>query len=198
MKTGVRIAVCFLLSCCICTAAEALLATVSREEAEDALRQGREKGDRVSEYINRAYGFGEEERFGEHGIVRTKWSKLMVLAGLLAIKGGKPSEAELTGILTSTDLQVDLHAFGDRAGFANAYTAYMIQGGRRIDPEKIAVDDIAYPAGDGVAASGFPRYRATIRSYFLYDKITPAGRIEIVLVKNRKRISFEVDLANYK
>jgi hypothetical protein len=198
MKTGMRIAACFLLSCCICTAAEALLVTVSREEAEDALRQGREKGNRVSEYINRAYGFGEEERYGEHGIVRTKWSKLMVLAGLLAIKGGTPSEAELTAILTSTDLQVDLHAFGDRAGFANAYTTYMVQAGRRIDPVKIAVDDVAYPAGDGAAASGFPRYRATIRSYFLYDAIKPADTVEIVLVKNRKRVSFEVDLDDYK
>ncbi len=198
MKTGVRIATCFLLSWCICTAADALLVTVSREEAETALRQGREKGDRVSEYVNRAYGFGEEERYGEHGIVRTKWSKLMVLAGLLAIRGGTPSEAERTGILASTDLQIDLHAYGDRAGFANAYTTYMVQAGRRIDPEKIAVDDVAYPAGDGAATSGFPRYQATIRSYFLYDRINPAGRAEIVLVKNRKRVSFEVDLAEYK
>lgn len=198
MKIGVRIAACFLLSCCICTVAEALLVTVSRDEAEDALRQGREKGDRVSEYVNRAYGFGEEERYGEHGIVRTKWSKLMLLSGLLAIKGGTPSEAELAGILTSTDLQVDLHAFGDRAGFANAYTTYMVQGGRRFDPEKIAVDDVAYPAGDRAAASGFPRYRATIRSYFLYDKINPDGKAEIVLVNNKKKVSFEVNFADYK
>lgn len=198
MKTGMRVMACLLLSWWLGTAAEALLVTVSREEAEEALRQGREKGHRVSEYVNRAYGFGQEERYGEHGIVRTKWSKLMVLAGLLAIKGGKPSEAELTGILTSTDLQVDLHAFGDRAGFADAYTTYIVQAGRRIDPEKIAVDDVAYPGGDGSAASGFPRYQATIRSYFLYNKINPTDKAEIVLVKNKKKVSCEVRFTDYK
>ena len=198
MNTGVRIAACFLCSLWLCTAAGALQVTISREEAENALQQGRVKRDRVSEYINRTYGFGEEERYGEHGIVRTKWSKLMLLAGLLAIKSGTPSEAELTGILSGTDLQVDLHAFGDRAGFADAYTTYMVQAGRRIDPEKIGVDDVAYPAGDNAPASGFPRYQATIRSYFLYDKINPAGKVEIVLVKNKKRVSFEVNLADYK
>jgi len=198
MKTGVRIAACFLLSCCICTAAEALLVTVSRDEAEDALRQGREKGDRVSEYINRAYGFGEEDSYGENGVIRTKWSKLMLLSGLLTIKGRKPSADEVDSILTSTDLQIDLHAFGDRMDFANSYKIYIIQSGKRIEPEKIAANDVAYTTGDRFAASGFPRYRATIRSYFLYDTINPDGKAEIVLVKNKKKVSFEVNFADYK
>ena len=198
MKAGVRVLVCFLLTCLHCPTAGALLVTVSPKDVEEALKQGGAKGGQVAEYVNRTYGFGEEERYGENGIIRTKWSKLMVLSGLLAVRGRKPSAEELNSILTSTDLQIDLHALGDRMDFANSYTTYIIQSGKRIDPEKIAADDVAYPAGEGGVASGFPGYRATIRSYFLYDKINPADKAEIVLVKNRKKVFFEVNFADYK
>lgn len=198
MKAPTMVLVCLLCACLHAAAAEALLVSLSPHEVEEALRQGREKGDQAAEYVNRIYGFGKEDRHGENGIIRTKWSKLMVLSGLLAARGGKPSEEDLNGIITSTDLQIDLHAFGDRMGFADSYTTYLVQSGRRVDPEKIAADDVVYPAGDGAAVSGFPRYHATVRSYFLYDKINPADRAEIVLVKNKKKVSFEVNLADYK
>lgn len=198
MKGGVGLLVYVLVACLYCRGADALLVTVSREEAEDALKQGREKGGQVTEYINRTYGFGAEDRFGENGVIRTKWSKLMVLAGLLSVSDRKPSEEELSSILTGTELQIDLHAFGDRMNFANAYTVYLIQSGRRIDPETIAVNDIVYSAGNGFAPSGFPKYRATIRSYFRYDTINSSDTAQILLVKNRKKVSFEVNFADYK
>ena len=179
-------------------AAQALMVTISLKEVEEALKQGREKGGQVAVYINRKYGFGEADRYVENGIIRTKWSKIMVLSGLLAVSGRQASKDELNGILASTDLQIDLHAFGGRMGFAHSYTAYLIQSGKRIDPEKIATDDGAVPGRDGLADSGFPRYRATIRSYFSYDKISPADKAEIVLIKDKKKVSFEVDFADYK
>ena len=179
-------------------AARALLVTVSQKDVEVALREGKEKGDQIAEYVNRNYRFGEEDTFGENGIIRTKLGKLMVLSGLLASKNRTPSDEDLKSILTSTDLQIDLHTFGGRMDFANSYTTYVIQAGKRIDPEKIAVDDVAYLVREGFATSGFPRYRATIRSYFFYDKINPAGKAEIVLVKDKKKVSFEVDFAEYK
>ena len=118
MKVPTMVLVCLLCSCLHGAAAEALLVSLSPHEVEEALRQGREKGDQVAEYVNRIYGFGKEDRHGENGIIRTKWSKLVVLSGLLAARGGKPSEEDLNGIITSTDLQIDIHAFGDRMGFA--------------------------------------------------------------------------------
>ena len=179
-------------------AAQALLVTVSQKNVEEALREGGEKGDQIAEYVNRNYRFGEEDMFGENGIIRTKWSKLMVLAGLLASKDRKPSDEELKSILASGDVQIDLHTFGSRMDFANSYTTYVIQSGKRIDPEKIAADDVAYLPREGFATSGFPRYRATIRSFFSYDKINPADKAEIVLVKDKKKVSFEINFAEYK
>ena len=197
MKTGVRIMVCLLLCCWYSPSVEALLITLSPQELEDALKQGREKGDRVIEYINRRYAFGGKDRFAENGIIRTKWSKVMVLAGLLAARGRAPSEEELNTVLASTDLQIDLHAFGGRMDFANSYTTCLVQSGKRIDPEKIAANDVVYLAGEGLAVSGFPRYRATIRSYFSFDKINPAETAEIILTKDGKQVSFKVNFADY-
>jgi len=198
MQSFVWVMVCWLLSCVCCPPAGALIVTLGQQEVEEALKQGREKGDRVAEHINRSYAFGEDDGYGENGIIRTKWSKVMLLSGLLAASGRRPSGEELDSILASTDLQIDLHAFGGRMDFANSYTIQIIQSGKRIDPEKIAANDVAYHAQEGLAVSGFPRYRATIRSYFSYDKINPADKADIVLIKDRKKVSFEVNFADYK
>jgi hypothetical protein len=198
MKSFVWVMVCWLLSCVCSPPAEALIVTLCQKEVEEALQQGREKGDRVVEYVNRRYAFGEEDRYSENGIIRTKWSKVMVLAGLLTAKDRKPTEGELNHVLASTDLQIDLHTCGGSMDFANSYTAYLVQSGKRIDPEKIAANDVVYLGGEGRAASGFPRYRATLRSYFSYDKINPADKAEIVLIKDKKRVSFEFNFADYQ
>jgi hypothetical protein len=198
MKTGRGIMVCLLLCCWCSPSAEALLVTLSPQELEDAMKQGREKGDRVVEYINRRYSFGGKDRYAENGIIRTKWSKVMVLAGLMAARDRTPSKEELNAILAGTDLQIDLHTFGSRMDFADSYTTCLVQSGKRIDPEKIAANDVVYLAGEGRAASGFPRYRATIRSYFPSDKINPAARAEIILTKDGKKVSFEVNFADYR
>ncbi len=47
-------------------------------------------------------------------------------------------------------------------------------------------------------ASGFPKYRATVRSYFSYDEINPNEKAKIVLVKDKEEVVFEVNFANYK
>lgn len=192
-----RVILCLLLFMPL-RAAHALMVTVSQQDLEEALREGREKGDQIAEHVSKKYRFGEDDVFGENGMVRTKVSKIMVLSGLLAAKDRKPSDEELKSILASTELQIDLHTFGARMDFANTYTAYLIQSGKRIDPEKVAIDDVAYFQREGFATSGFPRYRATIRSYFFYDKINPVDKAEIVLVKDKKKVSFEVDFARYK
>lgn len=187
-----------LLLCIFASSPEALMVTVSQKEAEQALREGREQGDLVAEYVNLKYRFGEEGIFRENGIVRTKWSKLMVIAGLLASRSRRPSDEEIKAIIENTELQIDLHALGARMDFANSYTTYIVQSGRRIDPEKIAVNDVAYLPHEGFATSAFPQYRATIRSYFSYDKLNPFGKAEIVLVKDKKKVSFALDFAGYK
>jgi len=176
--------------------AHAVLVTLSEQDKLDAIKQGREQGKHVAAYVKQRYRFGEENAFRENGIIRTTWSKLMVLSGLLAEKGEQPNALDVERILTSAELQIDINTYGDRIDFANGYRAYLIQGGRRIEPATIGVDHPLYLPDKGT--TGFPRYHATIRSYFACEKISPQDKAEIVLVKDGKEVRFEVNLGDYR
>jgi hypothetical protein len=82
--------------------------------------------------------------------------------------------------------------------FANDYKVYLIQKEKQIEPEKITADDAAYSPSKSGVTTGFPKYRATIRAYFDYGKINPGGKTEVVLIKDDKRVVFEVNFADYK
>lgn len=181
-----------------CSAAAAMLVTFTEKDIADAITQGREQGSHVIEYINRRYRFGDENGLKENGIIRTKWSKLMVFSGLLSGKGVQPTEQQRAMILSSTELQIDVHTLGNRMDFANDYKVHLLQKGVRIEPEKISADDVAYFPKKGGMTAGFPRYHATIRAYFAYDRISPDDKAEIVLLKDKKRVVFEVNFADYK
>jgi hypothetical protein len=187
--------------CCIMLAvsalnAHAVLVTLSEQDKQDAIKQGREQGKQVISYVKQRYRFGEENSFRENGIIRTAWSKLMILSGLLAEKGEQPQAPDMERILASAELQIDIHTYGDRIDFANNYRAYLMQGGKRIEPATLGVDHPRYLSGK--EAAGFPRYHATIRSYFAYEKISPQDTAEVVLVKDGTEVRFKVNLADYR
>ena len=122
----------------------------------------------------------------------------MVFSGLLSDKGIKPTEEQRDMILNNTELQIDVHAVGDRMDFANDYRVHLLQKGVKIVPVKTSADDVAYYPKKGDMISGFPRYHATIRAYFPYDKIAPDAMADIILQKDKKEVIFSVNLADYK
>lgn len=198
MKHPVGFLFVCMLFCMPCYSADAFLVTLSDQQKEEALKQGGEQGFNVIKYVNQRYKFGEGDVFDESGIVRTKWSKLMIIAGLMAVKNLKPTEKEQLMILSDTSLQIDLHAYGDRMDFANDYKVYLIQNYKQIEPDKISADDVAYAPSKSGVTTGFPKYRATIRAYFDYNKINPSGKTDVVLIKDNKKVTFDVNFADYK
>ncbi len=177
----------------------AILVNLSKKDKADALQKGAEWKGSVTKYVKQHYAFGGKGVFEENGILRTKWSKLLLLAGLLAESGKKPTVQEQKSILTDIDLQIDVHVFGNKMDFANGYKVYLIQGGRHIEPDKISADDVSCLSRRvGVSSTGFPQYYATIRSFFAYDKINPKAKTKIVLVKDSKEVVFEINFADYK
>jgi hypothetical protein len=176
--------------------AHAVVVTLSEQDKLDALQEGRKHGQHVLDYVKKHYRFGEENAFRENGIIRTKWSKLMVLSGLLADKGGQPDAADMELVLNSAELQIDIHTYGDRIDFANKYRAYLMQGGKRVEPVTLGIDHPVYYSEKGGAA--FPRYHASVRAYFAYDTLSPRDKAEIVLVKDGKEVRFKVNLADYR
>ncbi len=181
-----------------CRNAAGVLLTLTEKDIEDAIKQGEKQGYKVAEYLKQHYRFGEKYLFEENGIIRTKWNKLMVLSGLLFAGDKKISDQEKERIIKSTDLQIDVQTFGNKIDFANEFKVHLVQKGKVIEPEKISANHVAYLPEKKFATSGFPKYRATIRTYFSYDKINHTGKAEIVLVKDKKKVVLEVDFAEYK
>ncbi len=181
-----------------CRNAAGVLLSLTETDIEDAIKQGEKQGYKVAEYLKQRYRFGEKDLFEENGIIRTKWNKLMVLSGLLFAGDKKISDQEKERIIKSTDLQIDVHTFGNKIDFANEFKVHLVQKGKAIEPEKISANHVAYLPEKKIATSGFPKYRATIRTYFSYDKISPTDKAEIVLVKDKKKVVFEVDFAEYR
>ncbi|MBW2553163.1 MAG: hypothetical protein GQ554_08320 [Deltaproteobacteria bacterium] len=181
-----------------CHNAAGILLNLTEKDIEDAIKQGEKQGYNVAEYLEKNYRFGEKDLFEENGIIRTKWNKLVVLSGLLSAGGKRISDQEKERITKSVDLQIDIHTFGNRIDFASAYKVYLVQKGKNIEPEKISANHVAYLPEKRVATSGFSKYRATVRSYFPYDTIGLNEKAEIVLVKNKKKVVFEVNFKEYK
>lgn len=196
-KNIITICLCLLLFY-PCRHALGIMVNLSDKDIEDAIKQGEKQGSNVADYLDKHYRFGEKDLFEEHGIIRTKWNKLVVLAGLLSAGDKSISEQEKERIIKSNELQIDIHTFGNKIDFANAYKVYLLQQGKKIDPETISADHVAYLPEKRVATSGFPKYRATVRSYFPYDTFNPNDIAEVVLVKNKKKVVFEVNFKEYR
>lgn len=193
------IAICLCFSFFLpCRNAAGIIVNLTEKDIEDAIKQGEKQGTNVAKYLEKNYRFGEKDLFEENGIIRTKWNKLMVLSGLLSAGDKKLTDQGKERIIKSTDLQIDIHTFGNKIDFAKEYRIHLVQKGTIIEPEKISANHVAYLPEKRVVTSGFPKYRATVRTYFPYDKISPNEKAEIVLVKNKKKVVFKVDFKEYK
>jgi len=178
--------------------AAGIVVDVTMHDMEDAIKKGEEQGTDIIKYLEHHYRFGEENVFNENGIIRTKWSKLAMLSGLLAPKGRKPTDRQKTMIVKSSDLRIDIYAYGNTPEFADVYEVYLIQKNTIVKPEKISAIHIACSPENKIVSFAIPKYRATIRSFFSYEKIVPNKKAKIVLLKKKKKVVFEVDFADYK
>ena len=138
MKKGLASIIFFLLLLLNCRDAEGILVNLSEKEIEDAVREGERQGFNITKYLKKNYSFGEKNVFEEYGVIRTKWTKLAMLSGLLADKARRPSEEEKERILKNTDLQIDINTFGNKIDFAKAYRVHLVQKGKIIEPEKVS------------------------------------------------------------
>ncbi len=198
MKRSICTLFFYLLVVLLCHDVYGTVINLSENDVADAVTLGKEKGAKVIKYLKQHYRFGKEGPFEEQGIIRTKWSKLAMFTGLLTVAGKKLTEPDKERILENTDLQIDIYTFGDMIEFAKGYKVHLVQNDKIIDPEKVSANHVTYLPGRKIVTSGFPKYRATVRSYFSYDGIKPNKKAKIVLVKDKEKVVFEVNFANYR
>ncbi len=198
MKKFVYISCVCLLICIPCRNAAAVRVNLTSESVTEAVDTGTKHGSKITAYLKQQYSFGNEDMFEEYGIIRSKWSKLAMLAGLLAARDKQPSEREINHITGDTHLQIDVVTYGNTIDFAEKCKVHLVQNGTIIEPEKTSATHSSHIPGKKTAASGFPKYRATVGSYFAYGTFCPDCKVEIVLTKDGKTVTFAVNLADYK
>lgn len=170
----------------------------SDTQFEEAKEFGRTHKNSIEKMLMQKYGAGSGLPGDPEIVIRTKWCKLALLAGIKALKGKEVSGSEQASILDDPCLQIDVTVSGQSLDFAGDYTVSLQQGGAEIKPEKFHADHFQADSRTRQALKGFPSYNATIRTYFKYDTINPAGKAVIVLKKDHTEYQHEIDLVSYK
>ena len=146
--------------------------------------------------LNNLYSIGGNQLFSERIIVRTKWHKLVLLYKVKA-PGSALSDAEKELILEDPNIQIDIILFGHSLGFAKEYKAHISQSALRLEPEKLHADHFQVINNMGTH-SGFPDYRATLRTYFDLKRIDTSKPFSLILIRDGREESFPIDLRNFK
>ena len=146
--------------------------------------------------LNNTYSIGGNQLFSERIIVRTKWHKLALLY-MFKSPGSELTEPEKEAILEDPHLQIDIISFGHSLGFAKQYKALISQGALRLEPEKLHADHFQVINKTEIH-SGFPDYRATLRTYFDTKRIDTSKPFSLILKRDGHEESFTIDLRKFK
>ncbi len=152
--------------------------------------------------LNNTYSIGGNQLFSERIIVRTKWHKLVLLF-MVKAPGSALSAAEKELILGDPNIQIDIILFGHSLGFAKRYKALIRQSAcdnrsaLRLEPEKLHADHFQVTNKMGIN-SGFPNYRATLRTYFDLKRIDTSKPFSLILIRDDSKESFLIDLKNFR
>jgi len=148
--------------------------------------------------LNNNYCVGENKLFSERLIIRSKWHKLALIYTAKAKKNQDLSADEKDTILQDKNLQIDIILFGHSINFARDYKALISQNNKSILPEHIHADHFQIAQHKPNVLSGFPSYRASLRTYFNYADIDISKPLKLTIAKNSHKKTFEIDLRDFK
>lgn len=178
--------------------AQAVLVNLSPEQVRAAETFAAQHGEKTGLILNNQYAIGRREIFSEQVVVRSKWHKYALMTAVKNRKNQKMTEKERADILNDPFLQIDIILFGYAIDFAKNYRAKIIRRGKEILPEKIHADHFQIARQISGHYSGFPSYRATVRTYFRYDRLCPDCRLTLKTGQNGHEREFHIDMNNYK
>ena len=135
----------------------------------------------------------DANEFRPRGFLMTKLSGLAVLSAHFALRAQQPNDQEIRRILDDQYLQVSVTLYGDRRNFAQNTFVMLVQGDRKIMPERIRADDTA----DRTSAwPKSPAYRAKVVASFTYGDFDPLAKTQLsVFPRTGGEISFDLDFA---
>ena len=195
-----RIGAVYIFMCCALvfvsfSPAFAVTDNLTRSQVQEALEFGRANQRDIEKTLMSLYGCGPA---APEVVVRTKWCKLALLAGIKAQQGKEVSLQERVAILQDPTLQIDTTVYGPSIEFARSYTVHAIQDSKKILPDMLHADHFQASSKFKTAQQGFSAYYATIRAYFRYDGLTLQKPISLILVKPYATQTYEIDPQKFK
>lgn len=191
----VSIFMCCAVVLCPCTVLHAVTDNLTRSQVREALEFGRANQRDIEKTLMTLYGCGPA---APEVIVRTKWCKLALLAGIEAQQGREVSIQQQQAILQYPTLQIDTTVYGASIEFARSYTVYAMQEGKKILPDIFHADHFQASSNSQNASRAFSTYYATIRAYFRYDMLALQKPFGIVIVKPQGADTYEINLQKFK
>ncbi len=198
MLSGICVTALFFCAVSVCAPpAEAVHVSLTRQQAAEAVAFGRTHAQQIDKALYGEYCVGQCTFFSEYVLVRSKWFKLAHLAALKATSGSTLTDEDKERIMDDERLQIDITVYGNRSDFARDYSVTLVQNNTSIQPAQIHADHTAQQSHIS-PGSAFPSYRATIRCYFPYGKISPDKTAQLLLRKDGARKPFTINLGDYK
>ncbi len=194
-----QLAISFIFICCAvvlcpCSVVHAITDNLTRSQVQEALEFGRANQRDIEKTLMSLYGSGPA---APEVVVRTKWCKLALLAGIKAQQGKVVSSEEQQAILQDPALQIDITVYGSSIEFARSYTVHALQEGKKILPDMAHADHFqasAHSQNAGQASS----YYATIRAYFRYDILPLQKPFSIIVVKPQGTHACDINPQKFK
>lgn len=177
---------------------QAVLFNLTPDQIQTAEEFAAEHKEKTGLVLNNQYSIGKNEIFSERVIIRSKWHKFAQMIAMKNQKNEKMTEKERADILNDPFLQIDIILFGHSLDFAKDYRVKLSQPEKEISPEKIHADHFEIAAHKGGHYSGFPAYRATIRTYFSYSRLCADCRLDLIIAKDGHKHKIQLDMSNYK
>lgn len=176
----------------------ALQVTLTSADVEAAKEFGSTHETDIEAVLDSRYGLGTGSKLGHALVVRTKWHKLALLAGIKAREGATFTENEQKLILEDPMLQIDIRVSGNSLDFARDHEVVLVQNSRAIKPEKLHADHFQVSRQHSKVPPAFPSYAATIRTYFSYTQLDPTAPCTLILKKNSDEQRFLLNLNEFK
>jgi hypothetical protein len=178
--------------------AHAVIIDLSEQQIKEAAQFTADHNKNTGIVLNNDYCVGEKGLFLERVIIRSKWHKLVLIYAVKAQKNERLSAVEKETVLKDTNLQMDIILYGHSIDFARDYKALILQDSKKIEPKKIHADHFQIEQYPQNIFSGFPSYRASLRTYFSYEEIDVSKPFKLKISGNGYKKVFEIDLRHFK
>ena len=176
---------------------EAIILDPSPSQVEEAIARGEMLAQTRQPPVTLYAQFGNQEYVASpspHGFLMTKLSGVAVMAGHYALRGERPSEQDLSRILSEEELQIVVTVFGDSPIFAQGSYLLMKQGDRLIKPTRIRADGRAESIGP---IANHPVFRAKIVATFAYQSFSPEAKTIISVFPGvGGEVTFDLDFSH--